>query len=687
MPFGTSPHLPSPARVIRSSLVIALAVAAVGGCGNTTLPPDQNVVDVAVLAITGGSIVMERGYHTTLATVAKNRLGIVVTVPVVWRSQNEKIATVDVNGRVAALDTGATVVTASSLGVTSQPIQITVRWIAAAKIDTFKFTPPTAVSPGATPDSLRAVVTDLAGRPVNNARVAFAVTAGGGTISPAIATTGTSGVAAAEWKLGTTAGTNTATATVLGEDDKPFSFVTPNVTSYSIKTFAAIELSDGDGQTGLILAALPVNPSVRVVDSTGKPRIGVPVTFAPTGGGRVASTVVSTGADGVASPGAWTLGDLSGPQTLVAKVQFATLTIRATATGTAVHYTPLSITAGNYATCAIAVDNTANCWGEQPKVGDSTLVNRPLPTQVKSADRFNFIGASPIDLGHFCGIATDQSISCWGLNALNDTLGRGLHAAVPTKIASTQAFTQVAPGGVHNCALASDQTAFCWGDNSLGQLGDRTTKPHVVPAAVYGGFKFTSIASGAAHSCGLTASGGALCWGFNTAGQLGDGTQTSWQSPTAVSGALSFKSISAGHSFTCGLTTLDQAYCWGNLGSGTSSAVTTPRAYPTAPAFTTLATGGGHACALTADGTPYCWGANAFGQVGDSTFAERPNPTPVSTSLKFKTISAGWVHTCATTQDNSVACWGLNRAGELGDSASKVTNRPTPRFIVLKVNP
>lgn len=689
MSFGTSPRLSLLARPARHIVTVALTAGmatSLASCGSTTAPPISTVV-ISSIVISGGSQLVERGYHITLAAVAKNAQGITVTVPFVWKSSNEKVATIDANGRLAALDTGVTTVTVTSLGVASQPIAIQVRWIAAAKIDTFKFTPPTAVTPGATPDSVRAIVTDINGRPVANARVAFAVTGGGGTISPAIVTTGASGIAAAEWKLGPVAGTNTATATVLGEDDKPFSFVTPNVASYAIKAFAAIELASGDGQSGLILGPLAVNPSVRVVDSLGKPRVGIPVTFAPTGGGRVASPVVSTGADGVASPGVWTLGDLPGEQTLVAKVQFASLTLKATATGTPVHYMPVSIRAGTFATCAITVDGIANCWGEEPRVGDSSTVNKPLPTPVKSADRFNFIAASPSLLGgHFCGVAVDQSVSCWGISALTDTLGNGINAVAPTKVASTVGFTQVSSGQLHNCALATDQLVYCWGNNSVGQLGDRTVKTHVAPAEVYGGFKFTTITSGNGHTCGLTAAGAALCWGLNANGQLGDGTTSSSTSPTAVSSALVFRSISAGESFTCGLTALDKVYCWGNLGTG-STQVTTPRAYATAPDFKSLTTGGGHSCALTSDGTPYCWGANGAGQLGDSTGVERPNPTAVSTTLKFKSISAGYLHTCATTQDNSVACWGLNKAGELGDSASTVPNRLTPRFIVLSVKP
>ena len=701
----TWPERPLP-RIHRVDRLIAVlgigaSLSAVLSCGGSSTPtgifPTVEVANITIAAPASGALYqLERGYHLTISAVARNKSGIVVTVPFVWRSSNESIVTVDMNGRLAAIDTGNVTVIASSLGINSIPVGVRVGWVGAAKIETFQFTPPAAVSPGATPDSARALVSNRLGAPVPNARVAFAVAGGGGTISPAIATTDSRGVASAAWKLGIAAGTNTVTATVLGEDDKVFSFVSPSTATFALTTFAAIITVDGDAQTGLILSKLPVNPSVKVVDSTGKPRLGVPVTFATTGGGRVASAVVATGADGIASPGEWTLGDIAGEQTLVAKVEFASQTLRATATGTAVRYMPTSVTAGTFATCAVALEGLVSCWGEEPTVGDSSLVNKPAPTPTASLMRFLSVAASPTSPGRFCGVATDQSVLCWGVNALWDTSSVGVTFGakrfpsgttfVPTLIPATQAFTQVAPGLLHACALATDQNAYCWGDNSAGQLGDRLFKSRQAPAVVSGGFKFSAVTSGSGHTCGLTVGGSVFCWGFNQNGQLGNGNTQGFSSPVAVSGAFSFKQISAGQSFTCGLTTLGRAYCWGNLGFG-STTVLTPRTYAAAPDFTSIAAGAFHTCALTADGSAYCWGDNGVGQLGDSTTAQRPNPTAVSTSIKFKSISAGVGHTCGNATDGSVACWGLNRAGELGDSVTTVPNRLTPRFLVLGVKP
>jgi alpha-tubulin suppressor-like RCC1 family protein len=666
-----------------------LALAIVGwsaACGGGDNTGPISTVDVASIAIDQSSFFLERGYHQTLTTTIKNQAGETISVPVVWRSSNEKVALFDAAGRVTALDTGTTTVTASTIGITSQPIGIRVVWQGAAKIVAYQFTAPSAATPGvAVPDSVRVQVTDVNGNPVQNARVRFSSTTGGGTIAPATTvTTNNAGVAAARWTLGPSIGANIVTASVVADDDTPLAFVDAAGASFSITTFQAIRAVAGDNQTGQILSSLAVTPSVRVVDAADRPRAGVPVTFTPTAGGSVAASTVSTGADGVASPGTWTLGDIPGTQSLIVKLESAELVMTATGTGTPIHYMPVQVAAGGYATCAIVASGAVQCWGEQPKVGDGGSANRAKPTPTAGGVSFSAIAGS---VTHFCGIASGggQSIYCWGSYALVDATAAAPYTArVPTREPGTIAWLAVAPGYGHNCALAADQTVYCWGDNSSNQLGDRTSTSRFDPAQVYGSFQFASVVSGSYHSCGLTADGSALCWGNNQSGQLGDGSSINRSSPTAVGGGgtLAFQSIGAGEAWTCGLTTAGKAYCWGSLNGAKQ---TSPLGYPTAPAFTTLSVGGAHACALTADGTAYCWGDNRAGQLGDSTTTYRAEPTAVAGTMKFSSISAGYLHTCARTTDGSVACWGLNSAGELGDSTT--TGRLTPRYLVLGVTP
>jgi hypothetical protein len=665
------------ARPTLALAILGSSSACKGGDGVGPTPP----VDVASITIDQSSFAIERGYHQTLTATVRNQAGEKISIPVVWRSSNEAIAVFDASGRLTARDTGQTVVTASTLGLTSQPIGVLVVWQGAAKVATYQFTAPSAATPSVTvPDSIRVRVTDRNGNPVGNARVRFSTATGGGTVAPAATvTTNNNGVAAAQWTLGPSFGANSVTAAVVADDDTPLPFVDATGATFSVVTFHAVLAVGGDNQTGQILDPLAVAPSVRVVDAADRPRAGVPVTFTPTAGGRVATSTVSTGADGIASPGTWTLGDTPGTQSLIVRLESAELVLNATGTGTPVHYMPSQVVAGGYATCAIRA-GAAECWGEQPKVGDGGTANRASPTPTAGGVSFTVLAGSAT---HFCGIATDQSLYCWGDYALmNPTAAAPYTARVPTRLPGAISWLGVAPGANHNCALAADKTIYCWGDNSFGQLGDRTGTGRFEPAQVYGNFTFGSVVSGAYHTCGLTADGSALCWGSNQYGQLGDGSTSNRSSPTAVDGLIAFQSLSAGEALTCGLTSAGKAYCWGSL-NGVMQ--TRPQGYPNAPAFTSLSVGAAHACALTADGTAYCWGDNRSGQLGDSTTTNRAEPTLVAGTMKFKSISAGFLHTCARTTDESVACWGLNRAGELGDSTT--AGRSTPRYVVLGVTP
>ena len=84
---------------------------------------------------------------------------------------------------------------------------------------------------------------------------------------------------------------------------------------------ASVVAQSGDGQTGLV--GYPVNfaPAVLLKDGSGIPVPGVQVTFAvATGGGSVTGPTTTTGSDGVATAGGWTVGTSPGTNTLTATV-------------------------------------------------------------------------------------------------------------------------------------------------------------------------------------------------------------------------------------------------------------------------------------------------------------------------------------------------------------------------------
>lgn len=672
-------------RLTRSAALITAGVVA-ASCGGDG-PPAITTTQVGVILIDGGSFNIERGSHRTLTATVKDVHGQGITVPLVWRSSDEKVATFEPGGKMIAGDTGVTSIVASSLGVSSTPIAVHVVWEGAAKIDTFNFALPNAATPNGYVDSVRVRVTNRFKNPVENAQVRFAVTAGDGTVSRTVDTTDAAGIASTRWVLGPKTGPNSMAVAAIGDDNKPIGWVAGNPINLSVTSYEALSAVGGDAQTAQILAALPVTPAVKLVDSLGKPRAGVPVIFTVSANGRVEVPVVSTGANGVASPGVWTLGDLPGDQQLIARVESAVLTLHANATGTPIHYKPARIVAGGFSTCGLDDGSLVSCMGQEPQVGDGDTAQKAKPTPTAGAIPFKTLVTSTSGnvQNHFCGVSTDAGIYCWGGNALVDTTGANAGLArTPTRLPSDRAWTQVSAGAAHNCALTSDQLAFCWGANNVGQLGIRAdTAARFSPTAVYGDFKFLTLATGSNHTCGITPDRSTLCWGLNSFGQLGDGTQTTRVAPTLVLGGITFQSVGAGEAFSCGLSTDGKIYCWGALeGVGVMKS---PHLYADSRVYTSLSVGAFHACALTSAGGAYCWGNNQFGQLGDSTVTSRADPTTVVGGLSFKSISAGVAHTCGITSDGSVACWGLNVAGEQGDKAGAL--RTTPRFVVLGVTP
>src|SRR5688572_27332559 len=308
---------------------IALTVLFISCRDNGPITPTPTV-ELGEIIVPGGPRVLERGEKDTLTATLLDKEGDTVAVPVVWRSANERIAIFERGGALVARDTGTTAVVAVSLGVVSNPVIVRVVWLGAGKIEAdTTWSAQQARSPGATiADSVRVRVTNIQGASVAGVRVEFTVTMGGGSVSPAIDTTDANGVASAQWTLGPETGVNTVSASVIRDDGTLNPFVPSNAVTFTTTSYLPLIVERGDNQSGQILSALSETPAVKLVDSLGVPRPGVPVVFTAFSNGRVATPSVSTDANGIASPGTWTLGDLPGEQLLEARAEDAEITLR-----------------------------------------------------------------------------------------------------------------------------------------------------------------------------------------------------------------------------------------------------------------------------------------------------------------------------------------------------------------------
>jgi hypothetical protein len=140
---------------------------------------------------------------------------------------------------------------------------------------------------------------------------------------------------------------------------------------------ASIAKIGGDQQTAPAGTAVPLAPTVVVRDPAGTPVPGVPVVFTVTaGGGSVTGGETTTGADGIAAVGAWTLGPTAGANTLRAETDAADVsgnpvTFSATAvagpvsaTKSKIQVAPMTITASTGSTVSTvtvtALDGAGN---------------------------------------------------------------------------------------------------------------------------------------------------------------------------------------------------------------------------------------------------------------------------------------------------------------------------------------
>ena len=201
--------------------------------------------------------------------------------------------------------------------------------------------------------------------PVSGVTVTWAVTKGGGTITPS-SITNVNGIATAQWILGDTAGAQTATATSGVLAGSPVTF-TATATAGAP---ASITKNAGDAQTGAAGTAVATALSVLVKDQFNNPVPGVTVTFAPVGAssGSVGGATPTTTGAGIATLGSWTLSN-------TAKTDSLTATVGAVA--------PVTFTATVTAAAATTIARLGSA-GQSDTIG-GTL---PIPDSVKVTDQF-----------------------------------------------------------------------------------------------------------------------------------------------------------------------------------------------------------------------------------------------------------------------------------------------------------
>ncbi len=249
-----------------------------------------------------------------------------------------------------------------------------------------------------------------------------------------------------------------------------------------------------------------------------------------------------------------------------------------------------------------------------------------------------------------CGLRVDQSVACWGANDFGQL-------DVPTG-----AYASISAGGTYACAIDAEGELACWGNEaftefpppagpwvyvscgagncaSIDRAGAMQTWGYYsFPTAPEGAFiavewgngpeelcavrasgeivcwredgsefsplvgSFADVGVGALFGCGLDAAGGTTWWNYD------DPPHSEWgvDEPPEVA----FEKLRLMTGSACGLTPAGEVVCWGepHLYWGSDSTK------PPVETYQDVTVGYYHNCGLTTGGQILCWGSDNYGQ-------------------------------------------------------------------------
>ncbi len=347
------------------SLLIALALVDCGGGGGGGTGPTPNTIAVSA----GNNQVGAAGtaLPESLAVIVRDQGGaplagvnVTFTITAGGGSVSPTARSTSASGIAKTLRTlgpgaGTQTVTAAAGSLT--PVQFSaVSQINGAVNIANSTTGPLTDTVGATKaESLAVLVTDQNAAPVQGVTVTW--TASGGSVSPTSGPTSAAGLSKVRFAYGTTAGNQSATATVTGLVGSPV-VITLNATAGT-----AVAIAKTAGDNGTAAPGGQVTYTVQGRDTHGNPKSGVTIDWAvATGGGSIAPPQNVTATNGSASA-ARTLGAGTGAQTATATAAALPGAPAVTFTTTAVVTTTVQVANNSFTPNAITVSlGTVVTW-------------------------------------------------------------------------------------------------------------------------------------------------------------------------------------------------------------------------------------------------------------------------------------------------------------------------------------
>ena len=297
-----------------------------------------------------------------------------------------------------------------------------------------------------------------------------------------------------------------------------------------------------------------------------------------------------------------------------------------------------------------------------------------------------------------CALMLDTTIRCWGENTYGQ-LGDDSNSDSNTPVVvqynwrlgggDADTFIDIDAGQNHACGVTDSGSVYCWGHNSQGQLGndsssDRSSAVQVVDDNGDNLRNIMKVSTGQQHSCALTYGGNVYCWGNNDYGQLGLGAGKvgdRQKKARLVNNIDNAVDLILGANFSCVIDDLNNVKCWGDNSSHqikytSTSYYANPTSLNYADALS-FKTGAKHLCVRRANGNIECRGSNLYSQVGSDTDIFNL----VGTTFGYDIIGGGlgYYHSCVIVDNNykALMCKGSNFYGQLG---LEYTSSSVPNF-------
>ncbi|MBL8682233.1 MAG: hypothetical protein JNK05_23905 [Myxococcales bacterium] len=291
----------------------------------------------------------------------------------------------------------------------------------------------------------------------------------------------------------------------------------------------------------------------------------------------------------------------------------------------------VSIAAGAFHACALLADGSVRCWGNRATgaLGDSMSgESSPTPVRVIGVEDAVSISAGNY---HTCALTAGQRVFCWGNNHVGQ-LGLGTEEMARLEAAEVPSLRAmaIAAGGDDTCAIDDQSRLLCWG--SLSRVfEDRPTRR---PRLIEGATDVLDVQIGNLFTCVRRRDETVWCFGNNHRSQLG--RRSSGPAVMQVPGFDQVIQLAAGFGHVCGLIRDGSVRCVGWNAYGQSGWATNESQFDDVrvarelSGVRELAAGNNHTLVRLADGSVWCFGDDGYGQCGDGVVGEPASrPTPV----------------------------------------------------------